>query len=210
MRKAQASDHKITLGPSTRYQGSKRKLISWLQSALGDLRFSTAVDLMSGTGTVAYMLKGMGKRVIANDYLYSNHATLVAFIENPSTLLRDEDIEWLLETHDEVLYSTFIADTYKGFYFTGPENEWLDRVASNIVAFRGAGPAETKYKKALAEHALVQACLMKRPFNLFHRKNLNIRRADVDRSFGNKTTWDTPFSLLFKRLALEGNRYVFT
>ena len=210
MRKARASKYKVTLGPSTRYQGSKRKLISWLQGVLGELRFTTAVDLMSGTGTVAYMLKGMGKRVIANDYLHSNYATLVAFIENPSTSLSDEDFEWLVGSHTEVPSSTFVADTFSGFYFTGPENEWLDRVASNVTAFRGRSPAETKYKKALAKHALVQACLMKRPFNLFHRKNLYIRRADVHRTFGNKTTWETPFSVLFKRLALEGNRHVFS
>jgi len=31
---------------------------------------------MAGTGSVAYLLKSMGKRVVANDYLHSNHATL--------------------------------------------------------------------------------------------------------------------------------------
>ena len=58
----------------------------------------------------------------------------------------------------------------------------------------------------LARHALNQACLMKRPFNLFHRKNLYIRTANVERQFGNKTTWETPFPTLFTRLVKEANQ----
>ena len=165
---------------------------------------------MAGTGSVAYLFKAMGKRVVANDLLSSNFATLVAFIENPSTRLSEDDIEWLLGTHTKVAYTSFVADTFHGYYFTKAENRWLDRIACNIAALDGGGMTRTRYKKALAEHALIQASLMKRPFNLFHRKNLYLRQANVDRSFGNKTTWDTPFPSLFKRLALEGNDYVFS
>ena len=32
---------------------------------------------------------------------------------------------------------------------------------------------------------------MKRPYNLFHRANLGMRLSNVERSFGNKTTWET-------------------
>lgn len=197
------------LGPSTRYQGSKRKLVPWLSETLGGLRFTTVVDLMAGTGSVAYLLKSMGKRVVANDYLHSNYATLLAFIQNSSTQLIDDEVDWLLSRHPKVQYSSLIADTFQGFYFTKTENVWLDMIASNISAWSESDSSKVRYKKALAQHALTQACLMKRPFNLFHRKNLYIRTATVDRSFGNKTTWDTPFPVLFKRLVREGNEYVF-
>lgn len=56
---------------------------------------------------------------------------------------------------------------------------------------------------------MCQACIIKRPFNLFHRKNLYIRFAEVDRSFGNKTTWDRPFEEWFRVFADEANRAVF-
>lgn len=164
---------------------------------------------MAGTGSVAYLLKTMGKRVIANDYLHSNYATLLAFVQNSSTQLIDDDVDWLLCCHPKVSYSTFVTDTFQGFYFTKTENAWLDMVACNISAWTDSDSSKLQYKKALARHALVQACLMKRPFNLFHRKNLYIRTAKVDRSFGNKTTWDTPFPILFKRIVREGNKYVF-
>ncbi len=50
-----------------------------------------------------------------------------------------------------------------------------------------------KIKKAMFLWALFQSCISKRPYNLFHRKNLYVRTADVKRNFGNKTTWDKPF-----------------
>ena len=58
--------------------------------------------------------------------------------------------------------------------------------------------------------SVFQACLSKRPFNLFHRANLYIRTAKVERSFGNKTTWEHPFPLLVKRFVEEYNRAVFS
>jgi adenine-specific DNA-methyltransferase len=64
------------------------------------------------------------------------------------------------------------------------------------------------YRQALAYYALFQACLVKRPFNLFHRKNLYLRFAEVERSFGNKTTWDTPFEVHFRSFAGEVNALV--
>jgi hypothetical protein len=64
-------------------------------------------------------------------------------------------------------------------------------------------------KQALAYHVLFQACLCKRPFNLFHRRNLYLRTARVDRSFGNRTTWNTSFPELFARFSTEVNAKVF-
>ena len=91
----------------------------------------------------------------------------------------------------------------KNEYFLDEENEWLDITVQNILAL------ENPYKKALAFWAIYQSCLIKRPYNLFHRKNLHIRTADVKRSFGNKTTWDKPFDLCFKKFIQEANNVVF-
>lgn len=59
------------------------------------------------------------------------------------------------------------------------------------------------YKKAIAYNALFQSCLAKRPYNLFHRKNLEMRTRDVVRGFGNKATWDRPFSEHFRTFVNE-------
>ena len=65
-------------------------------------------------------------------------------------------------------------------------------------------------KQAIAFHSLFQACLMKRPFNLFHRKNLNLRKSDVSRSFGNKKTWEIEFPILFSKFAHQTSKKIFS
>lgn len=188
--------------PSTRYQGSKAKLVNWIWDHLASLKFNTCLDAFGGTGAVAYRLKQEHKQVTYNDALTFNALIGQALIENVDTLLDDFDVEWILGCHDKV-YPTFIADTFSDIYFTDDENRWLDQVMTNIHHM------ENKYKQSLAFFALAQACIIKRPYNLFHRKNLYIRMADVERSFGNKTSWDKPFDEWFRYFVSEVNQAVF-
>ena len=197
------------LAPSTRFQGSKRKLLPWIQSTLEELDFSSAIDLMSGTGSVSYLLKRMGKRVIANDYLKFNYVTAQAFVENKRYRVGEDDLTWILGINSRVDYGSFVAKTFRNFYFTPAENQWIDQVICNINQLQGPNRPATRAKRAIATHSLIQACLMKRPFNLFHRRNLNLRRAKVDRTFGNQTTWETPFAKLLLRKVKESNSFVF-
>jgi len=192
------------LFPSTRFQGSKLKIVDWIWDAIKELSFDTALDAFGGTGSVAYMLKSRGKQVTYNDVLKFNWYIGTALIENDQVTLSDQDVKFLLEKHNNVRYPTFIQDTFKGIYFTDQENQWIDTVSTNISLL------DDLYKKALAFFALFQACIIKRPFNLFHRKNLYIRFSDVKRNFGNKTTWDTPFGIHFRQFVHEANRAVFS
>ena len=82
------------------------------------------------------------------------------------------------------------------------ENIWLDRVISNLYEM------DSGYKRDMGFWCLFQSCIIKRPFSLFHRKNLNLRTRDVKRSFGNKVTWDTPFEVHFRKFAQELNTYI--
>ena len=58
--------------PTTRYQGSKRKIVEPLAAAFREIEFDTALDLFSGTATVSLLLRQLGKRTDANDYLQFN------------------------------------------------------------------------------------------------------------------------------------------
>lgn len=189
--------------PSTRYQGSKAKLVDWIWEQIGDLDFLTCLDAFGGTGAVAYRLKQEGKAVTYNDILRFNYQFGLALIENNETKLAPEEIEWLLTRHKEISYPIFVQETFQDIYFTDDENAWIDQTITNIRQL------SDPYKFALAFFALCQACIIKRPYNLFHRKNLYIRFADVERSFGNKTTWDTPFEEWFRSFAEEANNAVF-
>ena len=51
--------------------------------------------------------------------------------------------------------------------------------------------------------------MIKRPFNLFHRKNLNLRTNFVKANFGNKVTWEQTFKDLFLKFTKELNEFQF-
>lgn len=189
--------------PSTRYQGSKQRFIGWIWDCIASLDFDTVLDAFGGTGCFAYAAKTHGKTVHYNDILPFNAVIGKALIENPGETLDGSDIARLLDfsLHSEI--STFISDTFHDIYYTDEENSWLDHILCNIRAM------EDEYKQALAYFALFQACITKRPYNLFHRKNLYVRLQDVQRTFGNKKTWDTPFETHFRKFAREANQAVF-
>jgi len=189
--------------PSTRYQGSKAKLADWIWEQIADLDFATCLDAFGGTGAVAYRLKQAGKRVTYNDLLRFNYYIGLALIENREVRLSPDDLCWLLRRHPDIAYPHFVQDNFADIYFTDDENAWIDQTITNTRQLTDP------YKLALAFFALCQACIIKRPYNLFHRKNLYIRFAEVKRSFGNKTTWDRPFDEWFQVFAMEANRAVF-
>lgn len=189
--------------PNTRYQGSKYKLLNWIGYTLKNLHFETVLDAFGGTGSVSYLFKKMGKTVIYNDYLKFNSLIARALIENKSTELNSEALKFILHKHSHINYPTFIQDTFQNIYFTDEENTWLDQVVTNIKLVRN------EYEQAIAYFALFQACISKRPYNLFHRKNLYVRMAEVQRSFGNKKTWDRSFEEHFVKFVEQANGAVF-
>lgn len=198
-----APDITVAKFPGTRYQGSKAKLTDWIWEQIKDVEFDTCLDAFGGTGAVAYRLKQEGKQVTYNDILRFNYYIGIALIENGAVQLTTEDVNWILSRHADIAYPNFITKTFCDIYFTDEENAWLDQTITNINHI--ADP----YKYALAFFALVQAAIIKRPYNLFHRKNLYVRLADVERSFGNKTSWDRPFAAWFCDFVTEVNQAVF-
>lgn len=189
--------------PSTRYQGSKLKFVSWIWDAISTLPFTSMLDAFGGTGCVGFRCKQEGKQVVYNDLQPFNQWIGCALIENDEGILTENDIKNILSPHPEIQYPNFIQTTFRGVYYTEDENQWLDTCITNISLL------EDKYKRALAYFALFQSCIIKRPYNLFHRANLNVRLREIDRSFGNKTTWDTPFETHFRHFVAEANSAVF-
>jgi len=189
--------------PSTRYQGSKAKLMPWIWESLKHLDFRTALDAFGGSGVFAYWLKRQGKQVTYNDYLRFNYYIGLAIIENNHVTLTKNEVKQIITPIISKSYHYFIAETFRGVYYTDDENTWLDIVAQNLEDI------DDLYKKALGYYALIQACLVKRPFNLFHRSNLYLRMAKASRSFGNKVTWDKPFEEHFLAFVTEVNNLVF-
>jgi len=189
--------------PPTRYQGSKRRFLDWMGRLLDRLEFETALDAFGGSGAVAHYLKGRGKQVVYNDLLSFNYQVGLALIENDTVTLGEEDIARIITPDPSWAYDDFIQRTFGGIYYTDAENGWLDVVAQNIRRL------SCRCARALAYYALFQSALAKRPYNLFHRKNLYLRQADVRRGFGNKASWDRAFAEHFRTHARRGSAAVF-
>jgi len=185
--------------PPTRYQGSKRKLLGWIWDQVRRLPFDTALDAFGGTGSVAYLFKQHGKRVTCNDALAFNHQIGIALIENDRRPLGPTDVDRIVARDPSIEYDDLIERTFSGIYFTDDENRWLDVLAQNIPRLND------RHRRAIAYYALFQSCIAKRPYNLFHRRNLYMRTADVGRTFGNKTTWDRSFEDHFRHHVAAAN-----
>ncbi|MCP4196407.1 MAG: DNA methyltransferase [Proteobacteria bacterium] len=195
-------DQRWNAFPQTRYLGSKRKLLGLLEGVFSRIEFDTVLDPFSGTGAVSYLLKTMGKKVTSSDIMKSSTVCARALVENSSVTLENDIDKLLAGLPQQEAPSGFIEKTFAGIFFETDENRFLDGILPRI----GALP---KVKKELALYALFQACLSKRPYNLFHRANLSMRQRKVHRTFGNKTTWERPFDMLIRRYATEAGGAVF-
>jgi len=189
------AEERIKSFPTTRYYGSKKRLLPWIYENLKDLPFRTVLDGFGGTASVSLLFKAMGKEVTFNDALQCNTIAAKALLANKLPFSNADKVKTFF--NGIIPRHGFIAETFSEKFYLGFENEWLDGVITAI------SEQPNREREALY-YCLFQACLQKRPFNLFHRANLNLRIAQsVDQSFGNQTTWDTPFPDLAVRAYLE-------
>lgn len=159
MKKNQKISTQIAKFPSTRYMGSKNKLLPQLQDVFSKFDFSTAIDLFAGSGIVGYLLKAEGKKVISNDYMALSSVWTKSLIENKSTTLSEEDIQLLITPNGAT--DEFVQKHYKDIYFTDKDSFTIDTIRNN------AKKLKEKHKKELALSALCRACCKKRPRGIF-------------------------------------------
>jgi len=196
--------------PTTRYQGSKRKIIPWIYNIIKDVEFNSALDLFGGSSSVSFLFKLMGKQVTYNDSLRFNYIIGKSLIENSKIKLTDEDQKLITTFNNEHRYNYFIDKNFKKIYYLEEENKWLDVIIENIYLMNHYSKNILEMKKAMALNALFQSCLIKRPFNLFHRNNLSLRtKKRINRKFGNYNTWQLSFEKHFNRFIEEINSKIF-
>ena len=190
---------RINSFPKTRFYGSKRRILEWIYDSIVHLDFQTALDLFGGTASVSLLFKAMGKNVTYHDGLTSNYITahaVLGYNSNIQELINKDFFSKIRPQHG------FIEKTFKGLYFKNHENRWLDGAISELEKIKSPTTRNVYF------YSLFQACLQKRPFNSFHRANLNLRlNKSVKRSFGNHTTWERSFVELAQKSveSLQGN-----
>lgn len=145
--------------PRLRYMGSKYRLLPWIASVLETVEFGSAMDPFVGSGVVAYLLKAMGKRVVASDYLNFTTEIAKAAIENPSSRLLPDDIDMLVSKAGP--RKSFIEDTFGGVFYNRDDLRFLDTVCANISRL------DDPFKRSVTTAALVRACVKKQPRGVF-------------------------------------------
>lgn len=173
--------------PSTRYYGSKKRQLEWLREEFSHIRGNTILDAFGGTGAVSHLWRSLGWQVTYNDVFTFNTISARAIFSDSSRLYPETAVQDFL--HDVRPVTGFISRTFDGLYFLPEENAWLDGLLGKLE--QQADPF-----RFLVLHCLFQACLQKRPFNLFHRANLHLRLSTGAVRFGNRTTWARPFAEL--------------
>src|SRR5215470_16441650 len=132
--------------PRLRYMGSKYRLVPYLAEVFAELGGQTALDAFSGSGVVAYLLKALGYRVTANDFLTFPSVIARATVVNQDQTLTGEDIEQVCGPAADD--RGFIQRTFQGLYFTHEDRKFLDSAWSHIDRMSG-------HKRDIAIAALV-------------------------------------------------------
>lgn len=145
--------------PQFRYMGSKRKLLPWIHKILSGLDFDTVADPFVGSGCVAYMLKAMGKRVFASDFLNFSVTLAKASIENSYCRLDQATVRKICRSSKKA--PSFIERTFSGVFYSKEDLRFLDQICHNI------GGLADPYQQALARAALIRSCLKKQPRGVF-------------------------------------------
>lgn len=145
--------------PKLRYMGSKFRLLPWIFEILSGLDFDTALDVFSGSGCVAYLLKAMGKQVCANDFLRFSSVIAKTTIENPGRQLDGGDLD-MLWSYDPK-HPHFIEKTFGGIFFTPDDLRFLDRMRWNVRKL------VDPHKQAIAMAAMIRSCVKRQPRGVF-------------------------------------------
>lgn len=145
--------------PQLRFMGSKYRLLPWIHDVLSELDFHTALDGFSGSGSVGYLLKVMGKQVVTNDRLHMSHTIARAVVENSAVVLSADDVEALLVPNTGK--EDFIERTFRGIFFEETDLAFLDLVWSNLPVL------DHPHKRALALAALIRSSVKRQPRGVF-------------------------------------------
>jgi DNA adenine methylase len=161
----EAPDIQVSKFPSTRYMGSKQKLLDYIWEASSGFNANSVIDLFSGSGAVGYMFKAHGMKVISNDYMHMSYIFAKAMIENNHVTLKDDIVESLLKENNS--NDKFVEKNFKDLYFTDEDNLLIDTIRANIKTL------SNEYEKDIALTALIRSCMKKRPRGLFTYVGLN-------------------------------------
>ena len=129
--------------PEPQYLGAKHIHRGWIAQFIPE-DASTVLDAFSGSQSIAYMFKQLGKKVITNDFMSFNNSIGKALIENADNRLDPSDLEILFSHNDNPSKYNLMEDLYSDLFFIAEEAAFADSFRSNVHKL------SNQYKQALA------------------------------------------------------------
>lgn len=187
--------------PEPQYLGAKYIHRGWIAQFIPD-ETTTVLDAFSGSQSIAYMFKQLGKKVITNDFLNFNNLIGKALIENPGYKLEQSDLDILFSDNSDPDKFNLIQNLYTDLFFLAEEAAFADSFRSNVHRL------SNQYKQALALAVMCRSMTRKVTMGHFAHTQALIYAADPTRIKRNRSLI-RPLKDLFMDLLPEYNAAVF-
>lgn len=138
-----------------RYIGSKYKLIEWIFSIINkECKGNSFADVFAGTGVVSAVAAKHFKKIIINDFLYSNYAIYKAFFGNGEW--NESKINSIIKNYNNI-YSDDMDDNYFSKYFGG---KYFSHNSAKIIGFIRQNIEENRDNLTEREYYMLIASLL--------------------------------------------------
>lgn len=117
--------------PRPQYLGAKYIHGEWITRHIPD-SVQVVLDAFSGSQSIAFLCKQLGKNVITNDFLKFNSEIGKSLIENKNEILTPEDIKVLFSDNSAPLEYNLMEQLFTDIFFVREETKFLDAFRSNI------------------------------------------------------------------------------
>lgn len=187
--------------PEPQYLGAKYIHRGWIAQFIPD-KANNVLDAFSGSQSIAYMFKQLGKKVITNDFLNCNNLIGKALIENKQYILDKEDLEILFSENSNPEAFNLMEKLFANLFFLPEEAAFADSFRSNVNRLNN------KYKEALALSVMCRSMTRKVTMGHFAHTQALVYAADPARIKRNRSLV-RPLKEIFKELLPEYNAAVF-
>lgn len=187
--------------PKPQYLGAKYIHGDWITKHIPD-EANVILDAFSGSQSIGFLCKQLGKTVISNDFLTFNSQIGKALIENKKEILTANDIQILFSPNSDSDYYNLMENLFTDIFFVKGETKFLDSFRSNV------NNLENDYKKALAFSIINRAMTRKVTMGHFAHTQALVYAANPDRVKRNRSLI-RPIKDIFEELVEEYNEAVF-
>ena len=187
--------------PEPQYLGAKYIHRTWIAKFIPD-EAHIVLDAFSGSQSVAYLMKQLGKRTLTNDFMEFNNEIGKALVENPNVTIDKEDQALLFSKNSDPGKYNLIETLYSDLFFTRSEAKLIDSFRSNVEKLGN------QYKRALALAIMCRSLTRKVTMGHFAHTQALVYAADPTRVKRNRSLV-RPIKEIFLDLLPEYNKAVF-